>query len=232
MNNLINNDLFTAIENMNLPPTLYSLMNSIANYGKDESEIVNTYNLSKVARTNLFDFEYDLTEHLSKEEFECMILDHFIMRRIGFETPTMFKIQLKNKIKTIMPLYNKLFDALDGWNLFSDGELISESGTNNNTSTSNNSTTMNNENNNSFSDTPQNHIENVTNSSYVTDYTHSTSNGTSTQTGGSTSNDTSSKTIQRTIADKMALYKEFITYKQNIFDLIFKDLECLFYGLY
>lgn len=232
MNNLINNDLLTAIENMQLPPTLYSLMNSIANFGKEESEKVNTYNLSKVARETIFDFDYELTEKITKEEFETMILDHFIMRRIGFETLTMFKIQLKNKIKTIMPLYNKLFDALDGWNLFSDGESILENGTNNNTSSTNNTTVMNNESSNSFSDTPQNHIENINNSSYITDYTHATSNGESTSNGGSTSLDETSKTIQRTIADKMALYKEFITYKQNIFDLIFKDLECLFYGLY
>ena len=204
MNNLINNDLLTAIENMQLPPTLYSLMNSIANFGKDEDERVNTYNLSKVARANIFDFEYDLTEHLTKEEFETMILDHFIMRRIGFETLTMFKIQLKNKIKTIMPLYNKLFDSLDGWDLFNDGETVT--------------TTMNNDSKTAFSDTPQNHIENIDNTSYITDYTHNESDG--------------SSTSERTIGDKMSLYKEFITYKQNVFDLIFKDLECLFYGLY
>lgn len=204
MNNLINNDLLTAIENMQLPPTLYSLMNSIANFGKDESERVNTYNLSKVARVNIFDFDYTLTEHITKEEFETMILDHFIMRRIGFETLTMFKIQLKNKIKTIMPLYNKLFDSLDGWDLFNDGETVT--------------TTMNNDSKTAFSDTPQNHIENINNTSYITDYTHNESGG--------------SSTSERTIGDKMSLYKEFITYKQNIFDLIFKDLECLFYGLY
>lgn len=204
MNNLINNDLLTAIENMQLPPTLYSLMNSIANFGKDESERVNTYNLSKVARANIFDFDYTLTEHITKEEFETMILDHFIMRRIGFETLTMFKIQLKNKIKTIMPLYNKLFDSLDGWDLFNDGETVT--------------TTMNNDSKTAFSDTPQNHIENINNTSYITDYTHNESDG--------------SSTSERTIGDKMSLYKEFITYKQNVFDLIFKDLECLFYGLY
>lgn len=204
MNNLINNDLLTAIENMQLPPTLYSLMNSIANFGKDEDERVNTYNLSKVARANIFDFDYELTEKLTKEEFETMILDHFIMRRIGFETLTMFKIQLKNKIKTIMPLYNKLFDSLDGWDLFNDGETVT--------------TTMNNDSKTAFSDTPQNHIENINNTSYITDYTHNESDG--------------SSTSERTIGDKMSLYKEFITYKQNVFDLIFKDLECLFYGLY
>lgn len=204
MNNLINNDLLTAIENMQLPPTLYSLMNSIANFGKDEDELTNTYNLSKVARTRIFDFEYDLTENIDKEEFECMILDHFIMRRIGFETLTMFKIQLKNKIKTIMPLYNKLFDSLDGWDLFNDGETIT--------------TTMENDSKTAFSDTPQNHIENIDNNSYITDYTHNESDG--------------SSTSERTIGDKMSLYKEFITYKQNVYDLIFKDLECLFYGLY
>lgn len=204
MNNLINNDLLTAIENMQLPPTLYSLMNSIANFGKDEDERVNTYDLSKVARAKIFDFDYNLTEHITKEEFETMILDHFIMRRIGFETLTMFKIQLKNKIKTIMPLYNKLFDSLDGWDLFNDGETVR--------------TTMNNDSKTAFSDTPQNHIENINNTSYITDYTHNESDG--------------SSTSERTIGDKMSLYKEFITYKQNVFDLIFKDLECLFYGLY
>ena len=35
---------------------------------------------------------------------------------------TAFKIALNVKLNEIMPVYNKMFDFLDGWDLFNDGE--------------------------------------------------------------------------------------------------------------
>lgn len=92
------------------PPTLYSLLQSIVNYGKDEQTKIK--DLAKVGRTTIFDFDYPLSDKITKEDFECMILNHFLMRRIGFETLTAFKIQLNVKMNSIMPMYNKLIDLL------------------------------------------------------------------------------------------------------------------------
>ena len=108
--------------NCDLPQTLYSIMNSICNFEAEER--TNIYDLASGARSTIFDFNYPLSTHVNKAEFEILILKHFIMRRIGFDTPTAFKIALEVKLNEIMPRYNKLFDLLDGWNLFNDGETI------------------------------------------------------------------------------------------------------------
>jgi hypothetical protein len=114
--------------NQNMKPIrLYRLLQSICNF--DTDEIVSTYNLAKVGRIKIFDFDYPLTDKIDKEQFEVNILNHFMNRRIGFETPTAFKISLNAKLNEIMPSYNKLFDMLDGWDLIKDGEEITKTTT-------------------------------------------------------------------------------------------------------
>ena len=104
------------------PPTLYSIMNSIANFDTEEKTKIR--NLAKATHEKIFDFDYPLTEHITKEDFEVMILNNYMMRRIGYETPTAFKIAMEVKLNSIMPIYNKMFDSLENWNLFNDGENI------------------------------------------------------------------------------------------------------------
>lgn len=231
------------------PPTIYSLLESIVNYGKDDKEKIK--DLAKYGRTTFFNFQYPLSTKVNKEDFECMILNHFLMRRIGYDTLTAFRIQLNVKLNEIMPMYNKLFDALDGWELFEDGEKIEREtnfdGTTNNTN--NTSTTLNNNSNSQNtniidrrnSELPQSEIDNVKNASYLTDYTYenNTSNGTdnSNSTGetngisNTTDVNKTTETIKRTPNDKIRIYTEFLQNKQNIYTMIFKDLDCLFYQL-
>lgn len=102
------------------PPTLYSILESIVNYGTDNKTKIK--DLASNGRTKIFDFIYPLSSKINKEDFEKMILNNFIERRIGFETMTMFKIKLNVKLNEIMPVYNKMFDMLDGWDIFNDGE--------------------------------------------------------------------------------------------------------------
>lgn len=214
-------------------------------FGNDEKRKIK--DLAKYGRSTFFDFDYPLSSNISKEDFECMILNNFLMRRIGFDTLTAFKIKLNVKLNSIMPIYNKMFDSLENWNLFTDGETTSEIGndartTSNSTSNSlsNTSTTQS----SSISDRrnselPQNQLENLRDGSYVGVYNYdcdsangqdsSTSNGSSTSSG--TDNNQYSKTITRTPSDKIALYKEFQENIQSIYDMIFKDLDCLFYQL-
>ena len=166
--------------NCDAPQTLYSIMNSICNFGAEEK--TNIYGLASGARSTIFDFEYPLSTHVDKEEFEILILKHFIMRRIGFETPTAFKLALEVKLNEIMPLYNKLFDALDGWELFNSGENITRVTTDNGSNTLNNTITANNTNTSDRrnSNVPQNQLSDIQNGTYMTDYNldTDTSNGT------------------------------------------------------
>lgn len=224
------------------PPTVYSILNSYVNYAKDEPEKIK--DLAKSGRAVFFDFDYPLTDKIEKEDFEVMILNRFMMRRIGYETVTAFKLQLNVKLNSIMPIYNKLFDALDGWEIFNDGEkvtrtnIVNRSGTDVNNTTGSVTSTDSSTSDQRYSDTPQNHLSDVSSGEYVTDYRKNSDSGSSQSntTGSSTTNSNGtenvSETIIRTPADKMSLYRDFIESRKSIYDMIFNDLEDLFYKIY
>lgn len=216
-----------------IPPTIYALLNSYVNYDNDEKTKIS--DLASVGRGCIFDFEYPLSSHISKADFETLILNHYMMRRIGYETLTAFKIALNAKLNEVMPTYNKLFDALSGWNLFTDGEIetrvTSDQGTNsliNEVTTQNQGTSDR-----RYSRMPQNEIENIKDGNYMTDYNFDTSNdnGNSQSTSNGTNTNETNETITRTPADKMSVYKDFLENKTSIYTMLFKDLDDLFYGL-
>lgn len=231
------------------PPTVYAILNSICNFDvKTQTKIVD---LAKIGRTKIFNFDYPLSEKVDKQQFECMILNHFLQRRINFQTITAFQIQLNVKLNEIMPLYNKMFDSLDGWNIFEDGEKTTHDSTDdrttnventaNNSLSSNSNTTSENISDLRYSKMPQNELQNIKDGKYVTDYNYNQDNATntdeSTSTGSSsgTSNTTDNNKLHeewnRSPSDKIAIYKEFQENLKSIYGMIFKDLECLFYGL-
>ena len=240
--------------NCNLPPTIYTILESIVNHDVDLNEPapeVKIKDLAKAGRSTIFNFDYPLTSNITKEKFETMILNHFLQRRIGFETVTAFRIQLNVKLNEIMPLYNKMFDALENWEIFNDGEVTTRTGTDNRTSQSTNNTnnTLTNHSTTSTNDIsdrrnselPQNQLEDLRNGSYVTNYNYdtntnngednSTSQGASQATNQGTDNNVYNETITRTPSDKIAILKEMQENIKSIYTMIFKDLECLFYQL-
>lgn len=240
--------------NCNLPPTIYTILESIVNPDVDLNEPapeVKIKDLAKAGRSTIFNFDYPLTSNITKEKFETMILNHYLQRRIGFETVTAFRIQLDVKLNEIMPLYNKMFDALENWEIFNDGEVTTRTGTDNRTSQSTNNTSnqLTNHSTTSTSDIsdrrnselPQNQLEDLRNGSYVTNYNYdtntnngednSTSQGTSQATNQGTDNNVYNETITRTPPDKIAILKEMQENIKSIYSLIFKDLDCLFYSL-
>ena len=240
--------------NCNLPPTIYSILETIVNPDvdlNDPAPEVKIKDLAKAGRETIFNFDYPLSSNITKEKFETMILNHFLQRRIGFETVTAFRIQLDVKLNEIMPLYNKMFDALENWEIFNDGEVTTRTGTDNRTSQStnntsnqltNHSTTSTNDiSDRRNSELPQNQLEDLRNGSYVTNYNYdtntnngednSTSQGTSQATNQGTDNNVYNETITRTPSDKIAILKEMQENIKSIYTLIFKDLECLFYQL-
>ena len=238
--------LFPCMPTMiNLPPTVYSLLESIVNYGKDEKTKIK--DLAKEGRTTFFDFDYPLTNNITKEQFETMILNKFIMRRIGYDTLTAFKLQLNVKLNSIMPIYNKMFDALENWNIFDDGEVTTETGTDERQTTNTTQNTLSNSSTTQSSSTsdrrnselPQDQLENLRDGSYVGVYNYdtdtatgtdsSTSNGTATASG--TDNNEYTKEIRRSPSDKIAIMKEMQSNINSIYEMIFKDLDCLFYQL-
>ena len=230
--------MMSLFRNINTePPTLYSLMNSIVNYNNPNP--VKISELSKNARTTIFNFDYPLSSKVTKEEFEVMILNKFMQRRIGFQTFTSWQLQLNVKLNEIMPLYNKLFDSLEGWDLFNDGEQVTRDVTDNRvidgTSTQSASGTTNQTSDRRYSELPQNQIADVQNGTYLTTYNYDTETGATTQNSSTTtkSDDKGNlkETIKRSTSDKIKIYQEFIQNKNNIYTMIFKDLDTLFYQI-
>lgn len=227
------------------PPTLYSILESVVNYEKEVPTRIN--NLAKEGRGKIFDFDYPLTTNITKEDFECMILNHFLMRRIGFETVLSFKIQLNVKLNEIMPMFNKLFDLIYDENGF--GEITKRKGFDNriidNTSNTTNSMTNNSETSHTEtsdrreSDTPQSKLENVRDGSYVTKYNYDTNNGnsedTSTTSGNSenVSNTTDNNNYEENISkvNMLEVFSKLNEEIKNVYSMIFKELDCLFYQL-
>lgn len=203
------------------PPTLYAIMNSIANYDAEEKTKIR--NLAKATHEKIFDFSYPLSTKIDKEEFECQILNHFIMRRIGQETFTAFQLFLENKLNEILPYYNIMFDSLADYNLFNDGEVITRNRTDNGTS----SLDTTNEVKTKFAEYPMNQLNDIDDGKYVTNQT--------TQNGSNGSNGTSSNIMSETEThsglDKMDLYQKYLQTRNSIMTMIYKDLEILFYGI-
>lgn len=203
------------------PPTLYAIMNSIANYDAEEKTKIR--NLAKATHEKIFDFEYPLSSKVNKEDFECQILNHFIMRRIGQETFTAFQLFLENKLNEILPYYNIMFDSLTDYNLFNDGEVI----TRNRTDNGETSLDTTNEVKTKFAEYPMNQLNDIDNGKYVTNQT--TQNGSNGSSG--TSSNVMNETETRSGIDKMDLYQKYLQTRNSIMTMIYKDLDILFYGL-
>lgn len=234
---LLVSPLFTPTDTR--PPSIYDIMDAIANFNVEDK--TKTTDLAKATHSKIFDFDYPLSNNINKDDFECMILNHYIMRRIGFQTFTAFKIQLNVKLNEIMPLYNKMFDALQNWDIFNDGEKISRYGNENRKNNTNNTleNTSNTETTTTSdrreSNTPQNQLDNVRNGTYVTNYNYDTDSSNSSDNSNSkgTSNSTDEniyeETIEKSPADKIAILKEMQENIKSIYTMIFKDLDSLFY---
>lgn len=211
----------------NKPPTLYFLLESIVNYGKDDKTKIK--DLAKEGRTRIFNFDYPLTNKINKEDFEVNIINHYLTRRIGAETFTLFQINLNAKLNEIMPFYNKMFDSIDGIDLLNDVTTrTGEDKSNTSNSLENNSTTTSDK---RYSDTPQNNLQNVQDGSYVTEYNFDTNTDNSNSEGSSENNREYTETITKSSSNKIDKLKTLQYEIKSIYTLIYKDLDDLFYGL-
>ena len=244
-----NNFLFTPIPfipaNCDKPPTLFSILESIVNYGKENK--IKIKNLAREAREKVFDFDYPLSDSVPRETFEEMILNKFLMRRIGFDTFTAFQIQLNVTLNSIMPIYNKMFDLLATTNFVGDTQIREGfDNTIGNTNTESESNLENTSKNNTknisdrrFSDTPENRIGNVQSGNYITNYNYDTNTAdsndqsTSKGTGKNKENRNENKTYRETITNVNAIDNllKINEKRADIYSMIFKDLEPLFYQI-
>ena len=176
---------------------------------------------AKYDREKIFDFNYPLSDKVNKEDFEVLILKKFKMYRIGYQTMTAFKNALEVKLNEVMPKYNKMFNMLDGWDLFNDGERetrnVIDSRNTNSTSSSNGTNISDRR----YSELPQNRLEDVQDGKYITDYNYDTDTNSMTGNNSINDNGTLNETINRSPSDKIKLYKEFQDDVNSIYTMIF-----------
>ena len=222
------NNMYEALSQNDMPPTLYSLMESKVNYGNDNP--VKIENLPENFRSYLFDFDYPL-DNIYKENFENMFLTHYMFRRIGFETYLSFKLHLKVKLNDIMPKYNKMlegFSKLDFNGFVETHERVTKDVTNGTTETDLISDTITD---NRQSNTPQNQLSEVQSGEYVDNYSYNQNNNKSNNKTKANANTNTNENITIKRSDEIDEYKKFIDYVNNIYSDIFKECDSLFYGL-
>ena len=254
------NNLYDILTQNDMPPTLYSLMESKINYGVENKTSIS--DLPKAFKSFLFDFDYSL-DFQFKSDFEETFLTHYMFRRINYDTYLSFKLHLEVKLKSIMPKYNKMllgFSRLDfdGYKetiskQISDNRTINESnsstssGNSSGTSSSTSSGSSSNTTDNRYSDTPQGQLTSVQNGSYMSDYTYNQATGTTSDTNSSNVSNTSSSSSseekgktdnlisnENTVHerfDSIEEYKKFIENANNVYEMIFKECDSLFYGI-
>lgn len=203
-------------------PRLYEVMQSLA--GTPDGS-TNPYQLAAAARALIFNFNYDLHQE-SKETFETNILEYFMMRRLGYETYTLWHIKFKNRILTILPKYNALFDyQAKAYELISEemsgkSYTISHTYGSTNTNTKNLNDTLTKNLNDSIthglvssssgsldsrgSDTPQNSIDEIKSGQYVSNYNWDQSSNTVTNSGTDVTAHTGTDTTAHTGTDTTA----------------------------
>ena len=87
------------------------------------------------------------------------------------------------------------------------------------------------------SDTPQNHLENVRDGSYVTEYHYDKDNSKNTDTSksnGKSNSNTKDDNVYEETTSRINLFEVYAKLNEeikNIYTMIFKDLDCLFYQL-
>ena len=209
-------NMFDVLNISDEPPMLSDLMESKINYNNPNP--VDVDKLPEAFRTYLFDFDYPLDIRY-KKDFEITFLEHYMFRRIGFETYTSFKIHLKVKLKSIMPKYNKMFEGFSKLDFLGLKETHSRSESEKGLSTGNTT------NDNRYSQLPQNEIQDVKDGAYLTDYTYNTG------TSGGTAERNVNEDINITRADELEEYKKFLDFTNNIYDDIFKECDSLFFSV-
>lgn len=159
-----------------------------------------------------------------KVNFEERFLHHFYFREIGFETVAMWQFYLAEELRLKMPyyinLYNLKINEIDPLNEFAEKRTISRTGnTTDNTTGSSKS---------KYSDTPQGGLTGLEADRYLTNAT--IDNTTSNNTGTAKEDITENRTGHTTSA--MKLIEEYRNVIFNLEQMVFDDLESLFYGLW
>lgn len=207
-------------------------------------------NVIALARPKIFDFSFPIFDEAYRNELEEKILKHFYLREIGAETYGVWHLWLAERMQTIMPGMNKLYESnLLQFNPLYDVDLTTErTGTEagQSSETTKDITKGSGKSSglawNLHSDTPQGGITGLDSGDYLSSADKNTSEGSTSsdaESSGSRSGQTSgsSKYIEKIYGKRGGIsYAKMIEELRasflNVDQLIFDALEDLFFGLW
>lgn len=186
--------------------------------------------------------DYPIFDESYREHLNDMIIKHYYISEIGFETAELFKMQLNNRMQEIMPYYNALYnlqkDLLESGIDMNVNLTESYKHNVNTDGTSNSTSSSNTDNKNVSQNTPQGNLtqSNINNFSYADGVTFGGANSNvsdNSKTTGKTVEDYVKK-IQGNNGNKYA-YEVLIGVKNNLLAIdveVINQLEDLFMGIY
>lgn len=177
-------------------------------------------------------FNEDYRSHLNE-----MIIHHFYMREIGFDTPALFKFKLNQRMAEIMPHYNRLYAEIENTYILSSDDTT-DTTTYNTKTTNKDETTLDSDNKELYQDTPEGVLDDVFNSDitstrYATNATRNkTDSSTKTEAEQSNTGSDSKRRIGRAGKSTMELLRAAQEPLSNIDIMVLNSLKDLFMGVY
>lgn len=212
----------------------------------------------KNLKDNKFDFglnDYPIFDEEYRSILNNLILNHYYMDEIGFETAELFKFYLNQKMNEIMPYYNSLyqvqkemlndsFDTIQYEEIFTSNSNNTGSSNSNSSSDTTNSSVAENNGENLFHNTSQGktNLDEIRDGKYLTEYNqqknkNNTTSDTFVEITDNTKNENNAtQNSKRTIKGSNGVAKAniFETIKRNLINInnqIIDDLEELFMGV-
>lgn len=213
----------------------------VESYSQETPEISTDEKIA-IALPKIFNFNFPIYSESYRTEFEEKLIRHFYFHEINITSIGAWKFQLREKLNLIMPVYNKMYEAVAiKYDPLIDTQMH-ETYTRNNNLTSDSSTngnvTQKDTSNNSqvYSDLPQTTLHG---GDYATNSTQNEGTANSTQNARQTANATSNnkETYEHdntgfSSRSQQALLMEYYESLRNVDEMVFNELRELFMLIY
>ena len=213
----------------------------VESYSQETPEISTDEKIS-IALPKIFNFNFPIYSEAYRTEFEEKLIRHFYFHEINITSIGAWKFQLREKLNLIMPLYNKMYEAVSiKYDPLIDTQMHETYTRNNNLtrdSSTNGNVTQKDTSNNSqvYSDLPQTTLHG---GDYATNSTQNEGTANSMQNASQTANATSSnkETYEHdntgfSSKSQQTLLIEYYEALRNVDEMVFNELRDLFMFIY
>lgn len=209
----------------------------VESYSQETPDITTDQKIT-IALPKIFNFDFPIYDESYRTTFEDKLIRHFYFHEINITSIGRWKFMLREKLNLIMPVYNKMYEAVSiKYDPLIDTQMH-ETYTRNNNLTSDSSTngnvTQKDTSNNSqvYSDLPQTTLHG---GDYATNSTQNEGTANSTQNASQTANATSSnkETYEHdntgfSSKSQQTLLIEYYEALRNVDEMVFNELRDLF----